>query len=133
MCVFSFGSENNYTIGWDIISLLDHSFDHSVTRACSRRSPPNTSLRFRALDNISLEWTDTRRSGKKTSRTFASLHIEPAIDEDRQKLLLEEFNEFVSLNRVKYKSLWLSNYREGARKRMGFDMMYSIVAFLLED
>jgi len=61
------------------------------------------------------------------------LHIEPAIDEDRQKLLLEEFNEFVSLNRVKYKSLWLSNYREGARKRMGFDMMYSIVAFLLED
>jgi hypothetical protein len=111
---------------------LERTYNYTVTRAISRHSPPNTNLKFRALDNISLEWTETPYYGKKTSRTFASLHIEPAIDEKLQKQLLKQFNEFVSLNRVKYKSLWLSNYREGARKRMGFEMAYAIVAFLLE-
>ena len=131
--VFIFHNDNNYTVGWDIISLMDKSYDHIVTRAVSRHSQPNTSLKFRALDDISLEWTDKPYYGKHTSRTFASLNIEPAIDEERQRLLLKQFNEFVSLNRAKYNSLWLSNYREGARKRMGFVMCYSIIRFLLKN
>jgi len=129
--VFLFSPSNHYTIGWDIISIMDHKYGHVVTRAVVKGKKPNTQLMFRALDNISLEWTDKPYYGKKTSRTFASLNIEPQITKKRQKELLKQFNEFVSLNRAKYKSLWLSNYREGARKRMGFEMCYSIVGYLL--
>jgi len=130
--VFIFDKGNNFTIAWDIISLTSRSYSHKVTRVVKGDEPPNTNITFRALDNISLKWTDEPYYGKKTSRTFASINIVPGISIERQKKVINEFNDYVSVNRVKYKSLWLSNYREGARKRMGFDLAYSIISYLLE-
>ena len=130
--VFIFDKDNNFTIAWNIISLTSRSYSHKVTRVVKGDEPPNTNITFRALDNISLEWTDEVYYGKKTSRTFASINIVPGISPERQKILINEFNDYVSVNRAKYKSLWLSNYREGARKRMGFDLAYSIISYLLE-
>lgn len=131
--VFIFHGDTNYTIGWDIISLMNKTYTHSVSRVLEGGNAPNTFIKFRALDDISLEKTDTPYYGKKTSRTFASLNIVPAINQERQIRLIKQFNDYVSLHRAKYRSLWLSNYREGARKRMGFEMCYSIISHLLED
>ena len=131
--VFVFDKSTNYTIGWDIISLSKQPSLFKTTRLLNGATPPNTYITLKTLDNISLYWSDKPYYGKNTSRTFASLTIEPPIDEARQRLLIEQFNEFVSLNRAKYKGLWLSNYREGARKRMGFAMAYSIISHLLSN
>jgi len=129
--VFVFDPSTNYTIGWEIIQLSKQSFPFTVTRVIKGKTTPNTNLKLKTLDNIILSWSDEPYYGKETSRAFASLCIEPPIDTTRQKLLIEQFNAFVSLNRAKYKSLWLSNYREGARKRMGFELAYSIIKYLL--
>lgn len=126
-----FDETTNYTIGNEIISLKDNNYAHTVSRVLEGQSAPNTSIMLRALDNISLEWQETPFYGKKTSRTFASLNIYPPINNERQKLLIEQFNEYISKNREKYHSLFLSNYREASRKRIGFTMVYCIIQYLL--
>jgi hypothetical protein len=70
----------------------------------------------------------------KSSRTYATLSILPKIDIEKQKMLVDRFNEYLELMRDKYHSLFLTNYRESkniARKRISFDLVYNIVGHLL--
>jgi hypothetical protein len=72
----------------------------------------------------------------QTARTYATLVIEPAIDENKQRELVIKFNKFLDERRKKYNSLFLTNYRESkdiARKRISFDLVYLIVGYLLEN
>jgi len=72
----------------------------------------------------------------QTARTYATLVIEPAIDEHKQRELVKKFNKFLDERRKKYNSLFLTNYRESkdiARKRISFDLVYLIVGYLLEN
>jgi hypothetical protein len=47
--------------------------------------------------------------------------------------LVERFNRFMIENRVKYRSLFLTNYRESkagmSRKRVSFSFVYSLVRY----
>ena len=55
---------------------------------------------------------------------------------EKQKKLVEEFNNFLNLQREKYNSLFLTNYRESkdiSRKRISFDLVYNIVEYILEN
>ena len=72
----------------------------------------------------------------QTARTYATLVIEPAINENKQKELVIKFNKFLDERRKKYNSLFLTNYRESkdiARKRISFDLVYLIIGYLLEN
>jgi hypothetical protein len=73
--------------------------------------------------------------GKDTSRTFATLTIEGrTLTIDEQKTVATEFNTFIEDLREETWSLFLPQYRESkdyARKRIPFDLVYSIVAHLL--
>jgi len=129
---FILDESTNWTIGWDVIRLSTLRFKHAVTRVIQGGPAPNTHLKLKTLDEITMECSDVTYYGKKTSRTFASIRIVPAIDQDRQKLLIKQFNEFVSRQTDKYRNMWLSNYSAGARKRIGFELAYSIIAHLLE-
>ena len=76
------------------------------------------------------------KSCNQTARTYATLVIEPAINENKQRELVEKFNKFLDERRKKYNSLFLTNYRESkdiARKRISFDLVYLIVGYLLEN
>ena len=71
----------------------------------------------------------------QSARTYATLIIEPAIDEEKQKNLIASFNKYLQEHREKYNSLFLTNYRESkdiARKRISFDLVYSIAEYLLD-
>ena len=73
---------------------------------------------------------------KQTARTYATLIIEPSIDKKKQKKLIKKFNKYLNKQREKYKSLFLTNYRESkdiARKRISFDLVYSLVGYILEN
>jgi hypothetical protein len=66
-------------------------------------------------------------------RSYASLVIIPMIDINLQKKLVEKFNEYLKINREKYNSLFLTNYRENKRKRISFELAFKIFGNLLEN
>jgi len=73
--------------------------------------------------------------GKKSSRTYATLTIIPKINDELQKKIADDFNNYLNDKRDKYNSLFLTNYRESkkiARKRISFELSYKIVGMLLK-
>lgn len=71
-----------------------------------------------------------------SARSYMTLTINPIIPQEDQKRLAERFNKYLNLNRSKYHSLFLTNYRESndiSRKRISFKLIYDIVAYLLEN
>ena len=54
----------------------------------------------------------------------------------KSKKLVKKFNKYLNNHREKYNSLFLTNYRESkdiARKQISFDLVYSIVQYILEN
>lgn len=133
--------ENNYTIGGEIYNITENT-DHKITRL-SEKEIPNTNLVLKSIDDnknskIKLEYVsdDKIYYGKTSSRTYATLKITPQINEDLQKKIAIEFNEYLNEKREKYNSLFLTNYRESktiARKRISFTLAYKIVGMLLNN
>lgn len=72
---------------------------------------------------------------KDTSRTYATLCIQGLVlSPEQQKELADRFNAFVEKKRAETWSLFLPQYRESkeyARKRIPFELAYSIVLHLL--
>jgi len=70
-----------------------------------------------------------------TARTYATLVITPELSMEVQEIVVEKFNEYLSNQRRRYHSLFLTNFRESkdiARKRISFDLVYRIVGYVLE-
>ena len=136
---------NNYLIGGDIYKLpLKNKYN--ITRATSsNKSALNTNILVKCIDDnaanqiglsiVSNESVYIDETPNHSSRTYASLIITPAIEMDKQVKLVEEFNKFLADHRKKTHSLFLTNYRESkdiARKRISFDLVYSIVEYILD-
>lgn len=68
----------------------------------------------------------------QSARTYATLIIEPIITKEQQLELVNKFNSYINEKREKYNSLFLTNYREGERKRISFELVYKICGFILE-
>lgn len=93
-----------------------------------------TNIFLHAIDNtkkIQLEWKKEIFYGKDSDRSFATLWILPPINEEKQKKLIEKFNQFLEEKRNEYRSLFLTNYREKKRKRITFDLVYQWVKAIL--
>ena len=71
-----------------------------------------------------------------SARTYATLIIEPKISKDKQKEIIYKVNNFINDYRIKYHSLFLTNYRESkdiSRKRISFELVYQIVEHILSN
>jgi len=66
-----------------------------------------------------------------TFRSYAVLVIEPALNKEQQKELVNRFNEFLTEKRRDTRSLFLTNYRDKYRKRISFDLVYRMVGHLV--
>lgn len=136
---FELNDDNNYTIGGEIYNIPQQN-EYKITRLIEG-GKSNTNILLKAIDDnenskIGLEIVkdDEIYYGKITSRTYATLVIEPEINKETQQLLVSDFNEYLNKMRTKYNSLFLTNYRESkkiARKRISFDLVYSIVGMFL--
>lgn len=121
-------------IGREVYSLSYSRYKVSrLTNDCALNS---TNIFLQAYDthhehNIHLRIDKTKYIGKSTSRMFATLCIEPYIDENIQDMVVERFNERLKEYRKKYHSLFLTNYRDHNRKRVSFDLVYRIVSNIL--
>jgi hypothetical protein len=137
---------NNYMIGGDIYNLkLKNAY--KITRLTVKNmQKPYTNIVVKCIDDneqnkIGLSYVSKKNiyiddTPNQTARTYATLVIEPQIDIKKQKQLVKKFNKYLEEHRIKYKSLFLTNYRESkdiSRKRISFDLVYSIVAYILEN
>ena len=105
----------------------------------------NTNILVKCIDDnitsqIGLSFVEDKdiyidKTPNQSARTYATLIIEPKIDKETQKKLIENFNKYLREHREKYCSLFLTNYRESkdiARKRISFDLVYSITEYILD-
>jgi hypothetical protein len=136
---------NNFMIGGEIYK-LELTNKYKITRLTSKNKlQANTNILVKCIDDninsqIGLSFVEDKDiyidiTPNRTARTYATLIIEPMLEKDRQYRLITEFNKYLKNHRIKYNSLFLTNYRESndiARKRISFDLVYSIVAYILE-
>ena len=137
---------NNFMIGGDIYNLKLKK-KYKITRLTKKnKDNKNTNILVKCIDDniksqICLSFVEDKHiyidnTPNKTARTYATLIIEPRIDNDKQIQLVEKFNKYLEKHRKKYNSLFLTNYRESkdiARKRISFDLVYSITGYILEN
>lgn len=141
---------NNYMIGGSIYNLpLNNTY--KITRLTSKNiNKTHTNILVKCIDDnqnnkIGLSITETPyidNTPNQTARTYATLIIEPQIDINKQTQLVDKFNKYLNTERQKFHSLFLTNYRESketengdtiARKRISFDLVYSITQYILEN
>jgi len=101
-----------------------------------KRSLEKNILFLRAIDSkkgkkIQLE--DIRKYkvaglvGKNTSRNMAHLIFKQEVPIDEQIELMKKFNNELSINRDRYLSFFLTNFRDNNRKRISFDLAYKFL------
>jgi hypothetical protein len=144
---FEINASTNYTIGGDIYTLTQSpniEVERLTSKNVSTKEEGITNLYLRAIDNnphdlIRIEYSDAMfvdRTPRLSERSFATLVITPPIDKARQLILVKRFNDFMYSERSRYHSMFLTNFRESkegeARKRISFNLAYSIVNYLLQ-
>ena len=144
---FILSPENNYTIGGEIYNLQKNP-KYKIDRATRLLSNTEdfTNILVKCIDDnihskIGLSIVDEPtkeryidRTPNLTARSYAVLVIEPKITLEEQRVLVNQFNTFMTEGRDKYNSLFLTNYRESntiARKRISFGLVYDILGYLL--
>ncbi len=65
--------------------------------------------------------------GKNTSRNMAHLIFKKEVPIDEQIDLMNKFNKELTINRAKYLSFFLTNFRDNNRKRISFDLTYKFL------
>ena len=138
--------DNNYLIGGHIYNLKTKN-NYKINRATSKNIKIKSSnILVKCIDDnennkigLSIVSDDNKYIDKTpnlSSRTYATLVIEPFIDLEKQNELVNKFNKYLDENRKKYNSLFLTNYRESkdiARKRISFDLVYKMVEYILDN
>jgi hypothetical protein len=138
--------ENNYTIGGEIYN-LPKNINYKIERATRLTKDIDcniTNILLKCIDDsitnkIQLKIIDDTakyidNTPKCSGRSYAVLVIKPAINLERQLLLVRNFNEYLEKHRGEYNSLFLSNYRESntiARKRISFELAFHLCSYLL--
>jgi len=112
----------------------------SVTQSINKTLKKNI-LFLRAIDSkngkkIQLEdirkYNITGLVGKSTSRNMAYLIFKHEIPIQKQETLIQEFNQELNINRQKYSSFFLTNFRDNNRKRISFDLTYKFINYLYQ-
>jgi hypothetical protein len=143
--VFKMSKDNDWIIGGDIYKLsvtntvkVRRHVEGQVLKAGEQR----TSMTLCALDSgtmdgrISLDYKEGYvYPAKDCSRTYATLCVlGKTLSADDQKKICKEFNELVEKKRAETWSLFLPQFRESkeyARKRIPFELAYTIVLHLI--
>jgi hypothetical protein len=139
---FNMRAQDNWIIGGDVYHLSTEGAP-AIGRAVGtlKAGMHLTGLTLTALDSgsadgrIKLEYKPGYvYPAKDTSRSYATLTASRPLTIAEHRRIEKEFNEFVEARRAETWSLFLPQYRESkeyARKRIPFELAYSIVQHLL--
>jgi hypothetical protein len=138
---------NRFLMGGDIYSLPLRGV-YRVSRLTTRTLPTmhRTGLVAKCIDDCISRPIELRMdtaaglyidtTPNLSARTYAAIVTDPAIDAETQAALARRFNVFLRARRDAVRSLFLPNFRDStdvARKRLSFDLLYGIIAYLLEN
>ena len=137
--------DNHYMIGGHIYN-LPKSEIYTINRLTrANQDSPHTNILVKCIDDnqdnqiglsvVEVDKIYVDNTPNLSARTYASLIVEPPLSMEKQQLMVERFNQYLSGERKKYKSLFLCNYRESkdiARKRISFGLVYSICEYILD-
>jgi hypothetical protein len=137
--IFRVSSEYNWIVGGEIYKLPLAPGIQIRRHVEGQPLKPNehqTFMTLNALDGatrIGMEYKkDYVYPAKECSRTYATLRIVgKTLTEDEQTVLCTKFNEFLEEKRKETWSLFLPQYREYDRKRIPFELAYSIILHLI--
>lgn len=136
---------NDYTIGGEIYQLPindaiyigratkdtgDELYLTNIVLKCIDDSADHR-LGFQVVDDDDRFIDETPKS---SARSYATLTTNIPLSLEKQRRLVQQLNTFIEENRVKYHSLFLTNYRESktiARKRISFDLAFRITNYIL--
>lgn len=133
--------ENRFTVGGEMFYLPRSNY--KITRyGIGDDIPKNndiTNIVIRCIDTTELikaemvsdenRYKDSSRN--KSARSFFTPVISPSISLQKQERLVNEFNKFLNTKREETFSLFLPAYRERTRKRLPFELAFSILSHLL--
>lgn len=145
-----FDSENRYSIGGEIYQ-LSTTPSYSITRATSKNATDldvvsnvllkciddsaSSHLGFKIVeDDKKADYVD--QTEKLSQRSYAILIFQPSLTMREQKDFVLKCNEFLKTKRRRYRSLFLTNYRESntiARKRISFQLGFRIGSHILQE
>jgi len=139
--------QNNYLFGGEIYNLKLKN-NHDILRLTKKNISEHTAT------NILVKCIDDKHTPinmkivlpseiyvdnteKSSDRTYMTLIIfnkkkQEYLDSEKQKKLVDLFNDFLQEKRRKYNSLFLPSYREGTRKRISFGLVFQITEFILD-
>jgi hypothetical protein len=120
--------ENNYLLGGEIYNLRVANKRYKVKNGSSK-------ILVKCIDDtelIGMKLIDENYIGKTSDRAYVSIVIEPPLPEEQQVKLVADFNIFFNNMRKKYRSMFLTSFREGSRKRIAFSLIYQIVEYILD-
>tara|TARA_B100000963_G_C22537802_1_gene630678 strand:- start:146 stop:1171 length:1026 start_codon:yes stop_codon:yes gene_type:complete len=138
--------ENNYTIGGEIYTIPKNKL-YDLKRLTNKNlHEKNTNIVIKCIDDnsknmIQANYVEEDKvfidcTPNSSARGYLTLIIQPSINEDKQKKLINNFNSYLNEKRIQYNSLFLTNYRESkdiARKRISFDLIYKIIGHLIDE
>lgn len=142
---FHVGASTQWIVGGEIYHLpisTNIKIRRHVEGVPLKEGEQQTHMTLNALDSgtqsgrISLRYDNTYiYPAKESSRTYATLRIVGKyLSEQEQITLCRRFNEFIETKRKETWSLFLPQFRESkeyARKRIPFELVYSIVLHLI--
>lgn len=138
---------NNYAIGGEIYNISKND-KYKLKRLTTKNiEDKNSNIVIKCIDDnsknkINAEYIEDNdklfidNTPKCSARGYLTLIINPPININKQKKLVNDFNIFLNTRREKYNSLFLANYRESndiARKRISFDLVYKIIGHLIDE
>lgn len=142
---FILNEQNNYTIGGEIYKLTqDKKIKIERITKNNKTNDNKTNILVKCIDDnanskIGLSIVEDDKiyideTDKLSARSYMSLIITPKITKAQEKIIVDNFNTYLTDMREKYNSLFLTNYRESndiARKRISFSLVNEIINNLL--
>lgn len=129
-----YNKENDYSIIKVIENmLLKYPKKIKITRYTNDTQVP-TNMFLNCIDNSKNIFAEFKEpyKGIKTDRAFLTFCIDGiTLSEEEEKKLIEEFNNTLNSLREQYMDSFLSNYRNGGRKRIGFNFSYKLLEHCL--
>jgi hypothetical protein len=94
-----------------------------------------SSMFLKAIDDkrkISLSLSK-KYIGKTTSRFYATITLNYDFTLKEQQTICDKFNLILNFHRDRYNDLFLNNFRDNGRKRISFDLAYTIINHIIDD
>lgn len=135
-----FNNDNDFNIGGEIHKLKtnDTIKVNRLTRKTNYDTFHLTNIYLKAVDDnnpIGLYYTNDPKKYmdhtiKLSCRNYASIVINKKLNNDQQIDIITKFNKLLGTYRLKYNSLFMTNYRNGSRKRIEFKLVYKLINYL---